>query len=134
MALTLISKTGFDAPAPISFTRIPEAAPINFAWSVSIRPIQSRAAISPPDTELENRIRIVESLILGLAENRPLEEMRPQILALYPELGPDFKPNWASQHPNKIRAAAHRYRLRLELIEAVLSEHAALMIWDRNSD
>jgi hypothetical protein len=141
VGLILLSRISSDerASAPVSAQFIPLIpSPVNrpelahgslTASSPVPAPLRRLAEAAPPP-----RLLLTEDLILALDEGRSLEEMRPVILSLYPELKPDFQPNWMGQHSNQIRAAAHRYRLRLELIDVVLSEYAGLSISDSDSE
>ncbi len=134
VVLTLSSHIAPDGVRPLPVPHLQSAPATSPALPTPPLPIRSHAPATVANTEFETRIWLLESLILGLANNRPLDELRFEIVALYPELKPDFQPNWMSQHSNQIRAAAHRYRLRLELINVVLSEYAGLSISDSDSE
>lgn len=113
-----------QSPSRIHPAERPEAKP----------PLWSEAAISDAELRPDRRTLALEELILGLAENRTLDELRFQILALYPELTPDFQPEPTQNRPNQIRAAAHRYWLRQEIINVVISDYRERMIADQGSD
>jgi hypothetical protein len=134
VALALSSHIAPNGVIPLPLADLPSAPPIS--PSLPARPVQIRIHTPPPvaNAEFETRIRLLETLILGLAENQSLNELRFEIVALYPELTPEFQPNRIGQHSNPIRAAAHRYRLRLELINVVISEYAGLSDSDSDSD
>lgn len=91
--------------------------------------LQQRVSFFPttlrsPYPELMRRMRRIEDLILGLHEEQSLDELRPLIVALYPELEPDLVPYSPSSEVNRVRFAAYRYRLRHELISVVLRDYA----------
>jgi hypothetical protein len=134
VALILCSHIPPDGVRPLPLADLPSAPPIS--PSLPAPPVQIRIHTPPPvaNTGFETRIPLLETLILGLADGRPLDELRFEIVTIYPELTPDFQPNWIGQHSNPIRAAAHRYRLRLELINVVVSEYAGLSDSDSDSD
>jgi hypothetical protein len=92
----------------------------------------SRSPLSLPATPLaakdSERIRrqlALEDLILGLAAHKTLDELRPCILVVYPELLPDLEPAQLS-HPNRIRAAFF-FWLRGEIEATALLDYAVMI-------
>ncbi len=132
--LTLSSRIAPDGVRRPSFADLQLARPISPSLPAPPLRIRSHTPAPVVYSEAEIRIQLLERLILGLADNRSLDELRFEIVSLYPELVPDFQPNWMGQHSNPIRAAAHRYQLRRELIDVVISEYAANSDSDLDSD
>ncbi len=83
----------------------------------------TRLAIN--DVEFVRRRDALEELVLGLAEQKSLQELRPWILTVYPELVRDLDPA-QFRHPNRMREAFHRW-LRGELEEAVASDYVTMV-------
>jgi hypothetical protein len=124
-----ISSDEHSAP-PVSARLIPLVpSPINrpqlaysslTAISPAPAPLRRLAESAPPP-----RLLLTEDLILALDEGRSLEEMRPVILALYPDLADFFHEDLRRQQPNKMRRAAEHFRLRHELTRVVLADYSA---------
>ncbi len=131
----LVTATAPHRPEPASAIRLQAPSRIHPAERPEAKPqLRPEAAISEAKLRPDHRTLALEELILGLAENRTLDELRFQILALYPELAPDFQPEPTQNRSNRIRAAARRYWLRQEITDVVISDYRERMIADQGSD
>jgi hypothetical protein len=131
----LVTATAPDRPESASEIRLQSSSRIHPAEGSEAKPqLRPEAAAPAANPRPDPRTLALEELILGLAENRTLDELRFQILALYPELAPDFQPEPAQNRSNRIRAAARRYWLRQEITDVVISDYKERMIADQGSD